>query len=205
MRQSQSLQLCTGSQLAQLAGRDLPGAGIDARTLDCQLRATAQRDAHRVRRNRHDSTRRCIRSGGLQRRVVQAYAFAIQLGIRTWLRVTPANQVEDVSRGLGEINFGMFIPARWFVGRPALVLHQRGRFARFDQVDRLDHRFYPQREELVEVDRAGRVALGYGDAFLDQDGSRVDSCIGPEPGDAGLDIALDDGPVYRACAATSRQ
>src|SRR5262245_6755307 len=168
MRQSQSLQLCTDPQLAQLAGRDLPRAGVDARTLDRQLRAP-HRDAHPVRRNRHDSARRRTGRGGLQRSVVQAYAFVMQLSIRTWLRVTPANQIEDFSGGPGKINFGMFISARGFVGRLALVLDQRRRFARLDQVDRLDHRFYPQREELVEVDRAGRVALGYGDALLDED------------------------------------
>ena len=61
------------------------------------------------------------------------------------------------------------------------------------------------REEVVAIERGEGVGLGDGRCLLQQYGAGVDAPVDPEDGDAGLRIAVDDGPVDGAAPAVERQ
>src|SRR5258707_11490713 len=72
-------------------------------------------------------------------------------------RITAADEVVDLPPRLAPVDTGVVRGAAALIGRLALVLLDARRLAGFDEIDGLQHRLDPHREQAIEIDRAERI------------------------------------------------
>ena len=98
----------------------------------------------------------------------------------------------------------MFVAAGRIIGRFRFVLHDARRVTSFDQVDGFADRFDAKRENLVEIERPGRVIWLDLHLFLQKYRARIDAFVDPKKCKAGYAFAFDQSPIECIGAAIFR-
>ena len=94
-----------------------------------------------------------------------------------------------------DTGLGLAHPA--LIGRAAFVLRRFGRAARHDQISGLHQRFHSEREDLVEIERAGSLVGSDRHAFLQDHRPFVETGGRAEDRQSGLAASADDRPWDR--------
>ena len=92
-------------------------------------------------------------------------------------------------------------PTQWIVIGLGFVLDNARRTAGVNQIDRFTSGLNTEREEFIEVEGSGCLFRADLDFFLNQYRTGINALVYPEPGDAGLFLTIDQGPVNRTPAA----
>src|SRR5262245_17515883 len=137
--------------------------------------------------------------------VEELHGRAAERGPGAGLGIGPANEVPRGLQRLLPVDLHVLLLAPALVRSLRLVLDDLRRLARAHEIDALEQRRHAHREEPVELKAAGRVGVADLDFFLQQDRSGIEPLVGPEEGEPGARVALDDRPVDRARPSMERE